>query len=241
MSDSASCSLHGELNNSYLSYNSNISSGTKDKYSIKICLIGDIFVGKTCLFHQYNDGKFSSEYASSISCQSKIKEINLDQETKVSLQIWDTCGEEKFRSITQQYYRNADGIILLFDLTDLQTFLHIEQWLKEIKRNCKKDVQLFLAGNKMDLQNEKQVPQYEIQNFIDKHNMRYESVSAKIGTNVSMVFEELADKCVKILKEKQSKEESSDFVGHGSKITFNVTESLKREIKSKNERDLRCC
>ena len=240
MSDT-SYSLQGELNTSYLSYNSNISSGTKDKYSIKICLIGDIFVGKTCLFHQYSEGKFSSKYTSSISCQSKIKEINLDQETKVSLQVWDTCGEEKFRSITQQYYRSADGIILLFDLTEMQTFLHLEQWLKEIKRYCKEDVQLFLAGNKMDLQNEKQVPQYEIQNFIEKHNMRYESVSAKIGTNVSLVFEELADKCVKILKEQPSKEDSSNFVGHGSKITFNVTESLKRELNRKNEKEVRCC
>ncbi len=134
---------------------SNDSDGDNEnmtKYEFKLVLLGDSAVGKTCLLKRYITNEFSSSYQASLGVEFESKKMNIDENTVVLVKIWDTCGEEKFRAMTKQYYRDAQGIFLLFDLTAPPTFFNLKRWLNEVenamdlKKTC-----LMIIGSKADL------------------------------------------------------------------------------------------
>jgi hypothetical protein len=100
----------------------NINNENKQTFNFKIIVLGDIAVGKTSVIGRYITNTFSEEYKSSISCEYKEKKIDIDGENIANLQIWDTCGEEKFMSVTKQYYNDAHGAIVVYDLTEKKNF-----------------------------------------------------------------------------------------------------------------------
>jgi len=116
----------------------------------------------------------------------------------VKLQIWDTAGQEKFRSIMKTYYKGATGIILTYSITDRKSFQNVENWLKQIQIHASADVNVVLIGNKCDL-TERDVTTVEGQQLAQKHNLQFFETSAKEGTNVNEVFYHLA----KVIKTKQ--------------------------------------
>ena len=125
---------------------------------------------------------------SSIGVDFKSKDIIVNDK-KVKLQIWDTAGHERFRTITTSYYRGAHGIVTVFDLTDKETFEHVEKWLDEINKYAKENVMRFLIGNKSDLVDKRKVSYEEARALANKLNIYYVETSAKNNINVSDFFQ----------------------------------------------------
>lgn len=122
----------------------------KYDYLIKLLLIGDSGVGKSCLLLRYSDDSFTSSFITTIGIDFKIKSILID-ESKVKLQIWDTAGQERFRTITTAYYRGAMGILLIYDVTDENSFRNVGNWMKQIEINAADNVNKILIANKCDV------------------------------------------------------------------------------------------
>ena len=125
-------------------------------------LLGEAYVGKTSILSRFIGEKFSESYHCTIGVEYKIKSILIDAYTSAELKIWDTCGAEQFRSLTRQYYRVAQGSIIVFDLTKKETFLYIQKWIKELNNNGNANIPILIVGNKSDLSTERVVPIDEI-------------------------------------------------------------------------------
>ena len=161
-----------------------------NEINLKILILGDSSVGKTSLLLKYADGYFPTIYVATIGIEYKVKKINING-ADINLQIWDTAGEERFRSITQNYMKGADGILYVFDITQKSSFDNLKTWIRqseEITEGFKK----IIVGNKSDLENERRIQKETVQKFCDERNIKGIEVSAKMGTKVSEAFETLA-------------------------------------------------
>lgn len=184
--------------------NSPLYNTNKQIYNFKIIVLGDIAVGKTSVIGRYITNTFSNEYKSSIGCELKQKTVDIDKDTQVNLQIWDTAGEERFSAVTKQYYNGSHGVMVIYDLTKKDTFLKMNKWIKDVKNNAPKNIVIMVAGNKADLFKEKLDLGEELTPF--KENYLYKEVSAKTGLNVNLAFENLASKIIEKQKEKGNEE-----------------------------------
>ncbi|RDX41020.1 GTP-binding protein ypt1 [Lentinus brumalis] len=195
-------------------------------YLFKLLLIGDSGVGKSCLLLRFAEDAFTDSYLSTIGVDFKIRTIELDGRT-VKLQIWDTAGQERFRTIAAAYYRGAHGIIMVYDVTDAETFSNVKGWMQEIERYASETVKKLIIGNKSDLV-EKKVVEYSVaKEFADSLSIPFIETSAKNSTNVEEAFTMMA-KTVKDDVDSQP-DESSD-----SKKNSSVTpgRSLNQEEES---------
>lgn len=116
----------------------------------KMVLLGDSCVGKSCLLVRFADDEFSSNYVSTIGVDFRFRSLR-HKGKKIKLQIWDTAGQERYRTITNAYYKGADGIVLVFDLFDRQTFINVDNWLTEVNQHAPADIQIVIIANKYDL------------------------------------------------------------------------------------------
>ena len=156
-------------------------------YLFKLLLIGDSGVGKSCLLLRFADDTYTESYISTIGVDFKIRTIDLEGKT-IKLQIWDTAGQERFRTITSSYYRGAHGIIIVYDITDKDSFTNVKQWLTEIDRYACENVNKLLVGNKSDLADKRRVSTDEAKAFADELGMKCLETSAKESTNVEQSF-----------------------------------------------------
>ena len=157
-------------------------------YLFKVLLLGDTDVGKSSLILRYTEETFNSKLVNSIGVDFKMKKKEIDGKV-IKVQIWDTAGHERFRSITYSYYRGANAIIIVFDITDKKSFLSITEWLKQIEKHAKENVFKFLVGNKSDLAEERKVTFEEAKEYADEHELPYIETSAKEGININELFE----------------------------------------------------
>ncbi|XP_036182459.1 ras-related protein Rab-1B [Myotis myotis] len=160
-------------------------------YLFKLLLIGDSGVGKSCLLLRFADDTYTESYISTIGVDFKIRTIELDGKT-IKLQIWDTAGQERFRTITSSYYRGAHGIIVVYDVTDQESYANVKQWLQEIDRYASENVNKLLVGNKSDLTTKKVVDNTTAKEFADSLGIPFLETSAKNATNVEQAFMTMA-------------------------------------------------
>ncbi|KAG8201816.1 hypothetical protein JTE90_027297 [Oedothorax gibbosus] len=160
-------------------------------YLFKLLLIGDSGVGKSCLLLRFADDTYTESYISTIGVDFKIRTIELEGKT-IKLQIWDTAGQERFRTITSSYYRGAHGIIVVYDVTDQESFNNVKQWLQEIDRYASENVNRLLVGNKCDLTPKKVVDYVTAKEFADQLGIPFLETSAKNATNVEQAFMTMA-------------------------------------------------
>jgi len=160
-------------------------------YLFKLLLIGDSGVGKSCLLLRFADDTYTESYISTIGVDFKIRTIELDGKT-IKLQIWDTAGQERFRTITSSYYRGAHGIIVVYDVTDQESFNNVKQWLQEIDRYACETVNKLLVGNKCDLTTKKVVDYTTAKEYADQLGIPFLETSAKNATNVEQAFMTMA-------------------------------------------------
>ena len=157
-------------------------------YLFKVLLLGDSDVGKSSLILRYTEETFNSKLVNSIGVDFKMKKKEIDGKI-IKVQIWDTAGHERFRSITYSYYRGANAIIIVFDLSDKKSFISITEWLKQIEKHAKENVFKFLVGNKSDLIDERKVTYEEAKQYADEHELPYIETSAKEGININELFD----------------------------------------------------
>ena len=161
-------------------------------YLFKLLLIGDSGVGKSCLLLRFADDTYTESYISTIGVDFKIRTIDLDGK-QIKLQIWDTAGQERFRTITSSYYRGAHGIIIVYDVTDDESFNNVKQWLHEIARYANEDVNKLLVGNKSDLANKRAVTTEQGKELAETNSIAFLETSAKRSTNVEQAFTTMAE------------------------------------------------
>jgi Ras-related protein Rab-1A len=156
-------------------------------YLFKLLLIGDSGVGKSCLLIRFSDDMFMESYISTIGVDFKIRTVELDNKV-IKLQIWDTAGQERFRTITSSYYRGAHGVIIVYDITDQESFQNVNLWLNEIDRHTSGHVNRLLVGNKSDLTLKRVVDFATAKEFADGFGIPFLETSAKNSTNVDHAF-----------------------------------------------------
>merc|ERR1719228_1376452 len=160
-------------------------------FLFKILLIGDSGVGKSSLLLRYSEDTFNETYISTIGVDFKIKTLTLGDKA-VKLQVWDTAGQERFRTITESYYRGSHGIIIVYDITSLASFLHIPQWMTEISRYAGHTVTRMVVGNKVDQEEKREVTVEMGQELSRQMELSILETSAKTCVNVNEAFVQLA-------------------------------------------------
>lgn len=144
-------------------------------------------VGKSCLLLQFTDKRFRQQHDLTIGVEFGARTLQI-YEKNIKLQIWDTAGQESFKSITRSYYRGAAGALLVYDITRRDTFGHLTRWLEEVKQNGNPDMVIMLIGNKSDLEQRRQVSFAEGQAFAKEHGLIFLETSAKTAANVEECF-----------------------------------------------------
>ncbi|VAI91290.1 unnamed protein product [Triticum turgidum subsp. durum] len=160
----------------------------------KYIVIGDAGVGKSCLLLQFTDKRFQPLHDPTIDTEVDVfasKMITVDRKP-IKLQIWDTPGEDRFRSITRSYYDEVDGALLVYDITRRETFNHLANWLRDVRQFAKDNMTIMLVGNKCDLSQRRTVSYEEGRKFANEHGLIFVEASAKTAQNVEEGFVQTA-------------------------------------------------
>uniref|UniRef100_A0AC11CR26 RAB2A, member RAS onco family n=1 Tax=Ovis aries TaxID=9940 RepID=A0AC11CR26_SHEEP len=155
-------------------------------YLFKYIIIGDTGVGKSCLLLQFTDKRFQPVHDLTIGVEFGARMITIDGK-QIKLQIWDTAGQESFRSITRSYYRGAAGALLVYDITRRDTFNHLTTWLEDARQHSNSNMVIMLIGNKSDLESRREVKKEEGEAFAREHGLIFMETSAKTASNVEEV------------------------------------------------------
>ena len=162
---------------------------TEEKcYVVKIIIIGNQSVGKTNIVTRYVKGEFSEDYMITIGMD--FLTCNLKSDDKIfKLRLWDTAGSEKFRSITKGYYSNTCCALIVYDITNQNSFDSVKQWIEDVKNYTDKDTHLVLVGNKIDLKDQRKISKEDGQNLATQNGMDFYESSALTGENINDIFE----------------------------------------------------
>jgi len=163
-------------------------SGKKPKpETVKVLMLGESGVGKSSILNRFVDDKFSTNFLTTLGVEYKQKLYNINGKP-VSIQVWDTAGQEKFRTISPIYYRKVDGVVLVFDITDQNSFESVDFWMKNLADHASEDIKIILVGNKIDLDEKRVVTEETAKGEADKYNVKYFEASAKIRHNIKELF-----------------------------------------------------
>ena len=196
------------------------------EYDAKLILVGETNVGKTSLLRQYVDHLFSEEKVTTIGYDTMHKELELP-EGKISLQIWDTCGQEQFRTVNQLFVKNSKMALLVYDITNYKTFEELKNfWYSYVTSAVGKEIIFGIAGNKSDLYENEQVKVSDAQQFANEIGAVFKETTAKNYEAITSLIEEM----------------SSKYIQQSSNESKNENENEKIVIgKSKSKNKERCC
>ena len=171
---------------------------------IKVCLLGDVSVGKTSIASRYCKNTFSDLYINTIGGAYQQQSVTLNNGTKIRLHIWDTSGQDRFRSMTNLYYQDAQVAILTYDVTNEESLESLNYWLEQLNNKVEVDnMILCLAGNKIDVEASKKViSTSKGKAFAEENNMIFYETSAKTGTGIKELFQAIAVKAYELMKNK---------------------------------------
>jgi len=170
----------------------------------KVVLLGEGRVGKTSLVLRYIEKKFDEKTPSTIQASFQTKLLTIDGQS-VTLAVWDTAGQERFHALGPIYYRDANGALLVYDITDNDSFARVQNWVKELRKMLGTDIVLAIAGNKCDLERNRVVPIDKAEAFATSVGARHYSTSAKLNKGVDDLFLELTKRMLASNQEIQPK------------------------------------
>lgn len=195
----------------------------------KILIVGDAGVGKSSILLRYTDSVFTEEFISTIGCDFKVKSLDIGTKL-IRLQIWDSAGQERFRQISNSYYRGAHAVLAVFDITEMNSYINLQKnWLSEITRNASEDVLLIIVGTKTDWEEKRRVSFEDANEFACSLNIPYFECSAKENTNIDTIFQFAASELVEKFVEK---EEEQIFRIQPQPIKQEKFKSVTKTIKS---------
>lgn len=174
-------------------------TGRKFDSSVKTVVVGDSSVGKTCLLCRFVREVFEEDQPPTLGVEFMAKILRGKSGDRIELQLWDTAGQELFRSVTRGYYRGSIGAFLVFDITKRRSFDSIVRWLSDVRSTAREGVVTVLIGNKLDLAATREVTVEQAQAFAQKNDMMYFETSAKTGENVEAAMTSLLDKVEKLI------------------------------------------
>ena len=168
-----------------------MSNNNLKEIRLKLLIIGDSSVGKTSILLNYTDNYFPESHVATIGVEYKVKELIKDN-YKITLQIWDTAGQERFRSITKSFFRNTNGILFVYDITNRKSFQNVKEWIKDSEMHDS-GFEKILVGNKIDLKKNREIKYEELEELGKKKNIDVIETSAKDGININEAFEKIVD------------------------------------------------
>ena len=197
-------------------------------YLFKLLLIGNSSVGKSSLLFRFCENVWDDSFVPTIGVDFKLKTLEVNGK-KVKLQIWDTAGQERFKNITSSYYRGGNGVLVVYDITDRESFENLTSWLIEIEKNANKNVYKLLIGNKCDLEDKRKISVQEGKEFAESNGMKFIETSAKDNTKVQEAFELLTTEIIKanLNKEKGPSEKDTSKQLHLSQNTQDISGNKK--------------
>ena len=203
-----------------------------EKYILRVLTIGDKTVGKSSIIIKYIDNKFDENIKSTLGIDYKTKIIQKG-DSLIKVTIYDTAGEEKYRDLIKNYYNGSNGILLIYDITNRNSFDDLNYWLEELKKNCNlNNLYIYLVGNKTDLEKKRQVSYDEAKNFADMKKIPYIEISAKTGDNIDKLFNNFIKGTIICIIEQKKKD--SSFLKESFKLSF-------LDKDEKTIKDKQCC
>ena len=164
----------------------------------QILLLGDMAVGKTCLINRYTNGVFKEEYISTVGFDYYTKQEEINNKT-VQVKLWDTAGQERFKTLTPSFLRNAEGVIIVFDVTSQDSFDNVKGWINSIKSNLgEKIIPIIIVGNKIDMENMREISKGDGNKTASENGFKYFETSAKTGKGVDEAFKEIVNQILDI-------------------------------------------
>ncbi|KAL5007990.1 hypothetical protein ScPMuIL_013571 [Solemya velum] len=188
-------------------------------YLFRIVLIGDSGVGKSCLLLRFADNTWTDTFITTIGVDFKIRTVDLDGK-RIKLQIWDTAGQDRFKAITSCYYRGANGVIVVYDVTDMDSFYNVKNWLAEVERYSSENVVKLIVGNKSDMKTKRVVAFETGQEFCDRLGIRFLETSAKSSSNVVQAFMAMTSEIKSHLPEDVKPERKLVKLGKSTPVKF---------------------
>lgn len=213
-------------------------------FIFKVILVGDGGAGKTSIFDRFTTNSFSDNFSCTMKVDYKVKSIVIDKDNTVDLQVWDTCGQEKYKTVTRSYYRNNHGCIIVFDITKKESYNNVLNWYNDLKEFGQKGQTIVLVGNKKDLSEKREVYFKEIDELASRLNLTYIEISAKTGENVMHLFEYIALKFLKKEEYLRQIPENSNFSTSNvmrNSITINKTLHSEKFHKNEKSKIKNCC
>ncbi|CAF3805480.1 unnamed protein product [Rotaria sp. Silwood1] len=165
----------------------NYSTNVDFDYLFRISIIGDCGVGKTTILQRFVQNRFSTNHLATIGYDLQIRTLEVDSK-RCRLHISDLGGQDSFKYILSSFYRNADGVIICFDITNLESFRNLSNWLENVKTLCSEQTPVFLIGTKSDLKMRRRVSPERIQTYAQNNHLSYVETSSKINENIEKCF-----------------------------------------------------
>ena len=187
----------------------------------KILLLGDSEVGKSCFLMRYADNVFVDNYITTIGLDYKLKYVQLDSGQVIKVQLWDTAGQDRYRTIAKNYYKGSHGILLLYDVTKSSSFENIREWIKDIREEVYEKAIIFLIGNKIDKKDQIKIKTEDAEKLAEEFNIPFFEASAKSGENVDEIFKALYKKI--------------------SEVYVDIQQEGGRKLSKKNKKNKKCC
>ncbi len=183
----------------------------------KVLLLGDSTVGKTCVLLKYTDKIFQETHMMTIGLDYRLKVMQLQSGKEVKLQIWDTAGQDRFRSITKNYYKGSHGIILIYDVTSLKTFENVKSWVSQIHEEISDKVVIYLVANKIDMDDLRKVTKEEGKKLAEELDVPFVETSAKTGENIDYIFSDISERIDKVFGNIQRVAHNKTYKAPGKK------------------------
>lgn len=208
-------------------------------YKLQLIIIGDSGCGKTTFMDRYCDGQYRVSYNATVGIDFKVKTILSKSGKRVKLQIWDTAGQEKFNSITTAYYRNARGVVIMYDVTREETFEHLRKWFSLVSQFGRGDVEIAIVANKCDIDNEhskRVVSKERGEQLAVEMGCHFFECSAKEDINVSDVFSRLSEEIIRHMPVEQHQGVNNQLLR-----TYGGPETLSSGQGEENQGGSKCC
>lgn len=202
---------------------------------VKLIIIGDSNVGKSCLLQRFCDDEFTPSFIATIGIDHRSKVVSLplagNKAKQVKVQVWDTAGQEQYKAMTSNFYRSAMGVAVVYDVTYRRSFMNIPNWLKNVEEHGSDGMCKFLVGNKCDMQNDRAVSWEEGQELAERYGMVFLETSAKANINVEEVFIGLAKACI---SQKEQASPAGNHVPAGEKgLPVNLLSNASQVLSSR--------